>query len=35
MCNHVNHMKHMVDMGRLSLVICYFPGFVDVQGRRT
>jgi hypothetical protein len=31
----VNRAKHMADMGRLSLVTCYFPSFVDVQGRRT
>jgi hypothetical protein len=24
----------MTDMGRLSQVACYFPNFVDVQGRR-
>jgi hypothetical protein len=31
----VNRAKHRADMGRLSLVACYFPSFVDVQGRRT
>jgi hypothetical protein len=31
----VNHAKHMADMGRLSLVACYFPSFVDVRGRGT
>jgi hypothetical protein len=31
----VNHVKHRADMGRLSQVACYFPSFVDVQGRRT
>jgi hypothetical protein len=31
----VNRAKHMVDMVRLSRVACYFPSFVDVQGRRT
>jgi hypothetical protein len=31
----VNRTKHRADMGRLSQVACYFPGFVDVQGRRT
>jgi hypothetical protein len=31
----VNRVKHMADMGRLSLVTCYFPSFKDVQGRRT
>jgi hypothetical protein len=31
----VNRAKHMADMGRLSLVTCYFPSFADVQGRRT
>jgi hypothetical protein len=25
MCNHVNHAKHMADMGRLSYVACCFP----------
>jgi hypothetical protein len=30
----VNHAKHRADMGRLSQVACYFPSFVDVQGRR-
>jgi hypothetical protein len=31
----VNRAKHRVDMGRLSLVACYFPSFADVQGRGT
>jgi hypothetical protein len=31
----VNHAKHMADMGRLSLVACYFPNFTDVRGRGT
>jgi hypothetical protein len=31
----MNRAKHRADMGRLSLVTCYFPSFVDVQGRRT
>jgi hypothetical protein len=31
----VNHAKHMDDMGRLSLVACYFPSFMDVRGRGT
>jgi hypothetical protein len=31
----VNHAKHRVDMGRLSLVACYFPSFVDARGRGT
>jgi hypothetical protein len=31
----VNHAKHRADMGRLSLVACYFPCFTDVQGRGT
>jgi hypothetical protein len=35
MCNHVNRAKHRADMGRLSLVTCYFPSFMDVRGRRT
>jgi hypothetical protein len=35
MCNHVNCAKHMVDMGRLSQVACYFPSFADVRGIRT
>jgi hypothetical protein len=30
----VNRAKHMADMGRLSHVVCYFPGFTDVRGRR-
>jgi hypothetical protein len=29
----VNHVKHRADMGKLSLVACYFPSFADVQGR--
>jgi hypothetical protein len=35
MCNHVNNAKHMANMGRLSLVECYFPSFMDIHGRRT
>jgi hypothetical protein len=35
MCNHVNCVRHKVDVGRLSLVACYFPNFVDVRGRGT
>jgi hypothetical protein len=31
----VNRAKHRADMGRLSLVTCYFPSFADVRGRRT
>jgi hypothetical protein len=31
----VNHVKHRTDMGRLSLVVCYFLSFADVQGRMT
>jgi hypothetical protein len=31
----VNRTKHMADMGRLSLVTCYFLSFADVRGRRT
>jgi hypothetical protein len=31
----VNRAKHRADMGRLNQVACYFPSFVDVQGRRT
>jgi hypothetical protein len=31
----VNRIKHKADMGRLSLVACYFPSFVDVRGRGT
>jgi hypothetical protein len=31
----VNRAKHRDDMGRLSLVTCYFPSFADVRGRRT
>jgi hypothetical protein len=31
----VNRVKHRADMGRLSLVACYFPSFVDVWGRGT
>jgi hypothetical protein len=30
----VNRAKHMADMGRLSLAICYFPSFADVRDRR-
>jgi hypothetical protein len=29
----VNRAKHRADMGRLSLVACYFLSFVDVRGR--
>jgi hypothetical protein len=29
----VNRVKHMADMGRLTLVACYFSSFADVQGR--
>jgi hypothetical protein len=29
----VNRAKHRADMCRLSLVVCYFPSFVDVRGR--
>jgi hypothetical protein len=29
----VNRAKHMAEMGRLSLVACYFPSFADVWGR--
>jgi hypothetical protein len=29
----VNRAKHRADMGRLSLVACYFPSFTDVRGR--
>jgi uncharacterized protein (DUF934 family) len=29
----VNRAKHRADMGRLSLVACSFPSFVDVRGR--
>jgi hypothetical protein len=25
--------EHRADMGRLSLVACYFPSFTDVRGR--
>jgi hypothetical protein len=32
MCNHVNRIKHMADMGRLSLVAFYFPSFMNVRG---
>jgi hypothetical protein len=35
MCNHVNGAKHRADMGRLSLVECYFLGSADVRGRGT
>jgi hypothetical protein len=31
----VNCAKHRADMGRLSLVACYFFSFADVQGRGT
>jgi hypothetical protein len=31
----VNYTKHVADMGRLSLVACYFPSFADVRGRGT
>jgi hypothetical protein len=31
----VNHAKHRAYMGRLSLVVCYFPSFADVRGRGT
>jgi hypothetical protein len=31
----VNRAKHMADMGRVSLVACYFSSFVDVLGRET
>jgi hypothetical protein len=31
----MNCAKHRADMGRLSLVACYFPGFTDVWGRGT
>jgi hypothetical protein len=31
----VNRVKHMADMGRLSLVACYFLCFADVRGRGT
>jgi hypothetical protein len=30
----VNRAKHRADMGRLSLVTCYFPSFADVRSRR-
>jgi hypothetical protein len=29
----VNRAKHNADMGRLSLVACYFPSFADVRDR--
>jgi hypothetical protein len=29
----VNRTKHMADMGRLSLIACYFLSFTDVRGR--
>jgi hypothetical protein len=35
MCNHVNRAKHRADMGRLSLVACYFSSFTDVRDRGT
>jgi hypothetical protein len=31
----VNCVKQMADMGRLSLVACYFRSFMDVRGRGT
>jgi hypothetical protein len=31
----VNRAKHMIDMGMISLVTCYFSSFADVRGRRT
>jgi hypothetical protein len=31
----VNRVKYMDDMGRHSLVACYFPSFTDVRGRGT
>jgi hypothetical protein len=31
----VNQAKHRADMGRFSLVACYFPSFMDVRGRGT
>jgi hypothetical protein len=31
----VNRAKHRADMGRLSLVACYFFSFADVRGRGT
>jgi hypothetical protein len=31
----VNRAKHRADMGRLSLVACYFSSFADVRGRGT
>jgi hypothetical protein len=31
----VNRAKHRADMGRLSLVVYYFPSFADVRGRGT
>jgi hypothetical protein len=34
MCNHVNSAKHRANMGRLSEVICCFPSFADIRGRR-
>jgi hypothetical protein len=30
----MNRAKHRADMGRLSLVSCYFASFVVVRGRR-
>jgi hypothetical protein len=35
MCNHVNRANNRAVMGRLSQVVCYFPYFADVWGRRT
>jgi hypothetical protein len=31
----VNCAKHMIDMGRLSPVACYFSNFMDVRSRMT
>jgi hypothetical protein len=31
----VNRAKHRADMGRLSLVACHFPSFMDVWDRGT
>jgi hypothetical protein len=31
----VNRVKHKANKGRLSLVACYFPSFVNVRGRGT
>jgi hypothetical protein len=30
----VNRAKHRANMGRLHQVVCYFPSFTDVRGRR-